>query len=35
VAQGPVEVVLAEERRRLLVQLGQPTTQSRDVGHPV
>jgi molybdate transport system ATP-binding protein len=34
VAQGPVEVVLAEERKRLLAQLGEPTSQNRDVGHP-
>ena len=33
--QGPVEVVLAEERRRLLGQLGNPTSQNRDVGHPI
>jgi len=35
VEQGPVEVVLAEERERLLSQLGNPTTQNRDVGHPI
>jgi len=35
VGQGPVEVVLAEERRRLLQQLGDPTSQTRDVGHPI
>jgi len=35
VAQGPVEVVLAEERTRLLEQLGCPTSQVRDVGHPI
>ena len=34
VAQGPVEVVLAEERKRLLAQLGEPASQSRDLGHP-
>jgi molybdate transport system ATP-binding protein len=33
VEQGPVEVVLAEERRRLLAQLGNPTSQTRDA-HP-
>jgi molybdate transport system ATP-binding protein len=31
VQQGPVEVVLAEERKRLLVQLGNP---DRDMGNP-
>jgi molybdate transport system ATP-binding protein len=35
VAQGPVEVVLAEERERLLTQLGNPTPQTRDVGHSI
>lgn len=35
VEQGPVEVVLAEERKRLLAQLGGPTSQSRDEGHPI
>jgi molybdate transport system ATP-binding protein len=35
VEQGPVEVVLAEERRRLLGQLREPTSQKRDVGHPI
>jgi molybdate transport system ATP-binding protein len=35
VEQGPVEVVLAEERVRLLGQLGNPTSQTRDVGHPI
>jgi molybdate transport system ATP-binding protein len=35
VAQGPVELVLAEERARLLGQLGNPTSQNRDVGHPI
>jgi molybdate transport system ATP-binding protein len=35
VAQGPVEVVLAEERKRLLAQLREPTSQKRDVGHPI
>jgi molybdate transport system ATP-binding protein len=33
VEQGPVEVVLAEERKRLLEQLGGSTSQIRDVGH--
>jgi len=35
VAQGPVEVVLAEERRRLLAQLREPKSQNRDMGHPI
>jgi molybdate transport system ATP-binding protein len=35
VAQGPVEVVLAEERKRLLEQLRGPTSQNRDMGHPI
>jgi molybdate transport system ATP-binding protein len=34
VAQGPVEAVLAEERDRLLRQLGSSTSQIRDVGYP-
>ena len=35
VEQGPVEVVLAEERKRLLAQLGNPTSQNRDLGRPI
>jgi molybdate transport system ATP-binding protein len=35
VDQGPVEVVLAEERMQLLKQLGNPTSQTRDMGHPI
>jgi len=35
VAQGPVEMVLAEERSRLLAQLGNPTSQNRDVGNSI
>ncbi len=35
VQQGPVEAVLAEERARLLTQLNRPTSQNRDVGHPI
>lgn len=35
VEQGPVEVVLAEERMLLLQQLGNPTSQIRDMGHPI
>jgi molybdate transport system ATP-binding protein len=34
VAQGPVEAVLAEERDRLLRQLGSSTSQIPDVGDP-
>ena len=35
VEQGPVEVVLAEERKRLLAQLGNSTSQNRDVERPI
>lgn len=34
VAQGPVEVVLADERIRLLAQLGEPIFQNRDAEQP-
>jgi molybdate transport system ATP-binding protein len=34
-AQGPVEAVLAQERKQLLAQLGGPASQGRDVGHAV
>lgn len=34
VEQGPVEVVLAEERKRLLAQLMEPTSQTLDLGYP-
>jgi molybdate transport system ATP-binding protein len=35
VEQGPVDVVLADERARLLAQLNRPISQNRDVGHPI